>query len=371
MLRCNIRFIDLPFKLPVSNIWHDIWDSWCNINYQENLTSMDEVCNQTIWFNSHIKLGNKVAFLSRWSSNNIMWIQDLLTGEGPYRFLTLQELERKYEMRIPFTEYYGIIKAIPEQWKQILSNPETDSIDSKEDYKLIDRIDDCPKPSRILYKMLLKKKFKPPINKARKWSEELNTQIQVEEFVEGLESGRTSTINSRLRSFNYNFHMRNVPYESRLHKMGIKPSELCMHCNQKESLLHLYWTCPLSRRLWERLKEEIMKHLGLDITLIASECLLNTNIKTTYKKMDTRRSVRIMYLLCKYYIHLSKCTEEERSPYGLIGYIMKAYNMEHKICQQKGSLKLISVDWSNLARSWRKRNTNYIGNTPRQGVNKS
>ena len=154
--------------------------------------------------------------------------------------------------------------------------------------------------------------------------------------------------------------------------MGIKPSEMCKHCNQKESLLHLYWTCPLSRRLWERLKEEIKKHLGLDITLSASECLLNTNINTTYNKKDTRRSVRIMYLLCKHYIHLSKCTEEERSLYGLIGYIMKTYNMEYNICQQKGSLKLISVDWSNLARSWKKRNINYIGNTPpRQGANQS
>ena len=80
ILRCNIKFDDLPFKLPVSSIWHDI-----------------------------------LAYIKRWADNNIMWDNDLLSGEGPYQLLSLEEMEAKYNMKIPFTECYGIIKAIPEK----------------------------------------------------------------------------------------------------------------------------------------------------------------------------------------------------------------------------------------------------------------
>ena len=88
--------------------------------------------------------------------------------------------------------------------------------------------------------------------------------------------------------------MRNVPYESRLYKMDIKPSDLCHHYNKKKTLLFLYWTAPLSRRHWERLKMEVKDHLG--ITLTASECLLNI-------------------------------VNGNKSQHGLIGYIIRAYNM--------------------------------------------
>ena len=119
--------------------------------------------------------------------------------------------------------------------------------------------------------------------------------------------------------------------------------ELCNYCNKKETLLHLYWTCPLSKRLWERLKEEIKEHLGIKVPLIASECLLNIHqTRTTWKK-DMKRSLRILYLLCKHYIHLSKCAGDERSQHGLIGYITRVYNMEYNISQHKGSVKLIMV----------------------------
>ena len=84
--------------------------------------------------------------------------------------VSLIELESKYGMKIPFTEYYKIIKAIPHSWKEILSQPDTDS---REDYKLIDRIDDSPNPSQLLYGIMLEKEFKPPTKKAEKWSDEL------------------------------------------------------------------------------------------------------------------------------------------------------------------------------------------------------
>ena len=349
LLRCNIKLQDLPFKLPLSSIWLDIWTAWCKANYKEELTCVEEICNQTLWFNSQIRIGNKVAFHKRWAEKDIMWMNDILTEGTPYRMLTLEELEGKYKLKIPFTEYYGILKAIPSSWKMILRGTEQEDI---EDYKLIDMIDENKSPSKIIYRLLMQEIFEPPHTKVQKWAEHLTLTLHMDEFLRGLERGRTSTINSRLRSFNYNFHMWNVPYERRLYKMGIKASDECQYCKTKETLVHLYWTCPQSRRLWERLKLEIKNHLGVEINLTASQCLLNLNDNNNKAQGATMKSMRILYLICKHYIHLSKCSGEDRNEHGLIGYIIRTYNMEYNIAQSNGSVKLISIKWKKLTRAW-------------------
>ena len=98
---------------------------------------------------------------------------------------------------------------------------------------------------KMIYNHLVKSQFIAPTRKADKWNEDLQTNLTPKEFHANLEKHRTITINNKLRSFNYNFYMRNVPYGTRLKKMGTKDHDL-------ESLLHLYWTCPMPYRLWER-----------------------------------------------------------------------------------------------------------------------
>ena len=128
---------------------------------------------------------------------------------------------------------------------------------------------------------MLTMRFKPPTNKATKWSELLNQDVDLDSLLLGLERERVCTINSQLRSFNYNFFMCNVPCESRLFHMKIKPTNECQHCGVKESMLHLYWEYPNSCRLWERLQKERTKHLNINLALKRTSCLLNLdNTKT-------------------------------------------------------------------------------------------
>ena len=84
----------------MSSIWHDIWGAWCKANYQENLVSTDEVCNQTIWFSSQIRINNTVTYFRNWANGNIMWMKDILSDEGPYKFLNLEEIESRFGIKI-------------------------------------------------------------------------------------------------------------------------------------------------------------------------------------------------------------------------------------------------------------------------------
>ena len=82
--------------------------------------------------------------------------------------MTLEDLEAHYNTSIPFTEYYGLIKAIPKKRKLILANKDLNSEDT-EDYKLIDMNNDSPHPCQLLYKSFMNNKFIAPTSKAIKW----------------------------------------------------------------------------------------------------------------------------------------------------------------------------------------------------------
>ena len=166
-----------------------------------------------------------------------------------------EHLERKHKIKIPFTEYLRVKTAIPKRWLNILEGKE--GTEEEEDYKLIDRLLDAEKPTPLVYRLLLNNIFEPLTPKAEKWNQDLDTNTDPEIYLGQLEKARTSTINKKLRSYNYNFYMRNVPYGSRLKKMGISQDSICKDCGNEESLLHLYWECPHSRRFWERLKEMV------------------------------------------------------------------------------------------------------------------
>ena len=165
--------------------------------------------------------------------------------------------------------------------------------------------------------------------------------------ISNLEAGRTCTINNKLRSFNYNFFMRNIPYEVRLHKMKIKGNTKCTECSSdsNETILHLYWECNSSRRLWERLEEIVDTHTEHALTLRAEMCLLWITEEECEQGKNRRPLITTLCLLTKDYIHLCKCSGSQRNVVGLSNYIKETYKSEKCIAQQKGTEYLLNVKW--------------------------
>ena len=71
--------------------------------------------NHIIWNNRDIIVDGKPIFYSSWFTNGIIRIKDLL-DEG-LKFLTLADLEAKFNLEVPFITFLGILNAIPKKWK--------------------------------------------------------------------------------------------------------------------------------------------------------------------------------------------------------------------------------------------------------------
>ena len=201
------------------------------------------------------------------------------------------------------------------------------------------------KPTKMVYDILIKSKSILPTETLERWRKELECTTGNEEIIRSNNKQRTSTINQKLRSFNFNFLHRNVPYQSRLYNMKIKNSPDCNVCKCKESIVHLYWDCPSTKRLWERLKNLIEKNSGICFNLDKEKCLLGTGIWYSTRKKE------VQYMLCiltKHYIHLCKCCEDStKNTAGLELYLKSKLKLEHMISLEKGTQNWFTEKWGN------------------------
>ena len=202
---------------------------------------------------------------------------------------------------------------------------------------------DKKKATKYIYDQLIHKKGQQPKETMDRWRQELDISTTDKEILKSLNDQRLCTINHKLRSFNFNFFHRNIPYQSRLHKMKIKDHPNCDECNCKETLTQIYWECPFTKRLSERLKLLVETNPRTCFNLNPEKCLLGTGVWYSNRNKET---LHFLTLLTKHYIHLSKCCENNtRSPQGLELYIKSKLRLEWKISTEKGTHNWFTEKW--------------------------
>jgi exonuclease III len=347
LLRCNIKYKDLPFKKKLNQLklWEEIMKFWCEENYEENIDTIQKIMNQSIWLNSNIKVNKQVILWKNWLEEGFKWLADLIfmDNNGRMRFMTHEEIKDFQIKNFSTMDYNSLMSAIPKEWKQLINRG---TIDDDEDNdgedKLFDNIVSQKKPMKYLYRKIRDRKTIKPSAAIEKWQRDMETETEMD-ILNGHEKNHYSTINNRLRSFNCNFLNRNLSYNKRLVKMGKKPNNLCEHCGEEETILHLYWECKERKILWEKLKT-IYESITEEIMELEKEhCLLYPSKTKRNKKPDQKR---ILFLLTKHYIHVMKCKEDKRpKEKDLELYIRNHLKTERECSRRKGSLEKFLASW--------------------------
>ena len=69
------------------------------------------------------------------------------------------------------------------------------------------------------------------------------------------------TKESKLRAFQFKFLHRKIATNAFLYKIGIKQTDSCSFCKeQKETLVHLFWTCKYTQNFWKGMFEWISQN---------------------------------------------------------------------------------------------------------------
>ena len=152
-----------------------------------------------------------------------------------------------------------------------------------------------------------------------------------------------STIDTKLRAFQYKFLKQILPTNDFLHKCKIVQSSLCDLCNMhNETIIHLFWECPVSQAFWSnfsRFLEENNIVVHVDYLTIALGVFSND-----------RKSIvtNFLILIAKYLLYKCKLNKTEPNISMFKSELKQREQIERLIAISKNKIEVHNLKWNSI-----------------------
>ena len=152
------------------------------------------------------------------------------------------------------------------------------------------------KPSvQSIHGKIVLSSLKYPTKVWEHWEKDLDTEgiglkwDRIEKFTRG-------TFQRKLISFNIRFANRTYKHNGQLYHCGFKTDKKCSFCEEEDSYIHRFWSCPKIQVLWQQLINLCKSQIDATLDYSPVNCLLLgfTNVQ-----------VCSLMLMMKYYIHVN------------------------------------------------------------------
>ena len=148
----------------------------------------------------------------------------------------------------------------------------------------------------------------------------------------------TSTIDVKLRNFQYKYIFRIIPTNKRLFIQNIASSNLCDFCSMGiEDLKHLFWECNYVQIFWNDFNNFIQSiNIATDI-----------NFKTiSFGACDEDKDIKnFIIFYAKYFIFVNKCRKTIPRCELFKTYITKRIQVEKEIALMNDKLNKFETKW--------------------------
>ena len=111
---CNFNVDDAKKFGAKSQFWQDLLIAWREYNYGVP-SEPDQMANQVIWYNSHIRIANQMVYKKRWFEMGIIYVKDLIMED---HLMTYREFRNVYDSTINEMEFNALMAAISKIWKR-------------------------------------------------------------------------------------------------------------------------------------------------------------------------------------------------------------------------------------------------------------
>ena len=152
-----------------------------------------------------------------------------------------------------------------------------------------------------------------------------------------------STIDTKLRTFQYKFLMRILPCNKKLYKQKLVNSTLCDFCAMNvETTTHLFWECNVTRAFWAELQQFLHN----------KDFIINFNLRTISFGLEKRAQdsciLNFLIILAKYYIFRCKYNKNEPEFIAFVQYLKQRKNIEETIAIIKDKTDTHNMKWIKL-----------------------
>ena len=271
--------LEMPeFYQAILNYWYDLRCLTCDKEIS--------IRKQIIWNNRNIRIDGKSIFINSWYVNGIHCIEDLL--DENLKFLPLSEMKQKYNLEFPFTTYYGLLKAIPTEWKRALRVTVSEHSESQNE-----------KTSELFstknaYSAMLSKSFSAPTAEGRIFNHGFTKDTIRNVYMLPFKILK----DPKLIMFQVKVIHNILPTQSSLFHARITDSEVCPLCNREsQSLRHMLITCSVSSSFWTIFSNWWQEKFNQRLTLSESTVLYGW-----HKESSNWEVLNYCLIVAKYHI---------------------------------------------------------------------
>ena len=321
--KCNLSKDDLGIfaGTMTSEFWKEVLEAFCIFNFKADLTDYD-VKTQVIWFNSFIKVQDKVVFFKDCYEAGIIFISDILNDDG--LLMTYEQLKTKFNhLRLSRLAYYGLVSAIPRIWKQRLGvRGLIDCVDSS--LSTPEKVLSMDKVCQKTYMVFVTKHVdtQRQYTGIRKWEVDLGLQYDNDEYYNLFTNVYRCTPSTSLRAFQYFLIHRALVTNMDLYKWKIKDSSICTFCRlHPESIFHLLWECDTVSTLWSEIFIWLNIETSTNIIFSPQEILLGSG-------QENLALYDLILLIAKKYIYACRCLDLQPTLIGFVHKVKHVYETE-------------------------------------------
>ena len=192
---------------------------WAEVNFSNNISSLQHYKTQRLWNNSLIRIDRKPVYFREWLTKGISTVDSLLKDETC--FLSYTEFLNKYHCKSCSRAFNGIIttlKIIKKRFKENIDTLET--VEAESFSKVFQK---AKNPSKLMYRNLVATKSEKPIVPQTKWHRDCDLGEKAIDWNKTFQLTRTFTKSTKLIIFQFKFLQRRLPTNS----FTVKDNDLC------------------------------------------------------------------------------------------------------------------------------------------------
>ena len=322
---CNITSKDIIENFDENSIWTRILVAWSKINFFEP-QNKEEVLNQYLWYNSHIKVNGKVIKWKHWWNKDIWKVQDLVSRT--------RTRKKASELQVNWLELRTIWNNLPPMWILLLANEGGEPFEP-----MYDKVSSCQRNTcnKFIYDLLISDDVNY-LKYAHRWiTKGLDLDFSV--YLKSFKIIHSCTGVSKFKDFQYHLSLCKIIVNQDLFEWNKIDSNLCTLCREApETLMHLFWDCPKIQPLL-RFYFDLCARNEIGTSFDITDWILNTMLE------ENNQTLNFLAVFIKQFIYKCRCMNTNINLFKF-EYELLTYKIEKAIAAQAFSLHKFNRKWS-------------------------
>ena len=213
--------------------WRDVFTAVCEFR----MLVQNNILLTPLWCNETFNINNRYMSINSWFKNGLVYINDFI--DENHDIMSLQDINDRFSLRIPFTTYFSIVRNI----RSIIHQRDLDVVHRPIIPKYLNLILSDKKGCKKIYDIFISISNDKPKHES-KWEHIFNINVKHYWWKKHYQIPFQVTKDTKLQWLQYRINYRILAINSYLFKIKYIDSDTCSCCNiETETITHLFWDC--------------------------------------------------------------------------------------------------------------------------------